>query len=313
LLRANNGVALDSTGVCADICCVSASTNKVDLLLNDGVQAHVVRQPWGQEFVGTIDGDDMLKVHVQLSGHRCMTFEKRHEISLRGAATALLMHDDGVHKVERLLASQQTKSLTISMQRSQLWGYLEEERTAVSATLRSFICRKRSTPRLTVAAPMAAELSVAAEVIDAARGESMGGLHMESRIMGLFALILDRFQADEGAQPRILRVTERDRRLLSGVRDFLQTCYTEPPTIHQLARQFGINRNKLCTGFHLLYGTTVYDFCRILRLQKAQRLLADPQLSLTDIAFSAGFGSASAFSTAFARYFGSPPSQYRAS
>jgi AraC-like DNA-binding protein len=284
-----------------------------DFALNDGIQAIIMDQPCAQEMVGTIDGQDLLKVHVQLCGHRYMTFERRHEISLRGAATALLMHDDGVHKVERILAGHDTRSLTISMRRSQLWDYLEEESTVVSPTLRAFICRKRSTPRLTVASPVDGELRAAAEVIDCARIESVPRMHIESRIMGVFSLILDRFQADEGGQPRMLRVTERDRRLLGGVRDYLETCFTEPPTIHQIARQFGINRNKLCTGFHLLYGTTVYDFCRVLRLQKAQRLLADPQLSLTDIAFSAGFGSASAFSTAFARHFGAPPSQYRAS
>jgi len=284
-----------------------------DLVLNDGLHAIIVDQPVGQDFVGTIDGQDLLKVHVQLSGHRNMTFEKRHEISLRGAATALLMHDDGVRKVERLLASQESKSLTISMRRSQLWEYLEDESTAVSPILRAFICRKRSTPRLTVASPTDGELSAAAVVIDSALVQSIPRAHIENRILGLFSLILDRFQADECPQPRMLRVSERDRRLLGGVRNLLETCFTEPPTIHQLARQFGINRNKLCTGFHLLYGTTVYDFCRALRLQKAQQLLANPQLSLTDIAFSAGFGSASAFSTAFARHFGTPPSQYRAS
>jgi len=284
-----------------------------DLALNDGIQALIMDQAGGPEMVGTIDGQDLLKVHVQLSGHRYMTFERRHEISLRGAATALLMHDDGVRKVERIIAGQDARSLTISMHRSQLWDYLEEESTAVSPTLRAFICRKRSTPRLTVASPVDAELTTAAQVIDCARVESMPRMQIENRIMGLFSLILDRFQADEGAQPRMLRVTERDRRLLGGVRDYLETCFTEPPTIHQIARQFGINRNKLCTGFHLLYGTTVYDFCRALRLQKAQQLLADPRLSLTDIAFSAGFGSASAFSTAFARHFGAPPSQFRAS
>ena len=283
-----------------------------DLVLNDGIRATVMHQPPGLGFVGEIDGQDMLKVHVQLSGIRCMTFEKRHEISLRGAATALLMHEDGVRKVERLLATQQGRSLTIAIRRSQLWEYLEEERTVVTPTLRSFICRKRSTPRLTVATPAAEELSVAAEVIDCARAESAPRIHLESRIMGLFSLILDRFQADEGAQPKMLRVTERDRRLLAQVHELLQIRFTEPPTLHQLARQFGINRNKLCSGFQLLYGATIYDFCRDLRLHKAQQLLADPRLSLTDIAFSAGFGSASAFSTAFARRFGAPPSHYRA-
>jgi AraC-like DNA-binding protein len=289
------------------------SPDSHELLLNDGVQANILHRPSGKETAGTIDGQDMLKVHVQLSGHRSMTFENRHEISLRGAATALLMHDDGVRKIDRLLATHESRSITIAMRRSQLWGYLEEEHTAASPTLRSFICRKRSTPRLTVAEPAAAELSAAAEVIDCAGVGSMPRTHIEARIMGLFSLILDRFQADEGKPPPVLRITGRDLRLLGGVREFLQTCFTEPPTLHQLARGFGINRNKLCRGFQLLYGTTIYDFCRILRLQKAQEMLTDPQLSLTEIAFSAGFSSASAFSTAFARHFGSPPSQYRAS
>src|SRR3569832_2214843 len=128
-------------------------------------------QPSGQEMVGTIEGQDLLKVHVQLSGLRCMTFEKRHEISLRGAATALLMHDDGVRKVERIIAGQDARSLTISMHRSQLWGYHEEESTAVSPTLRAFICRKRSTPRRAGAAPGGAGGAAAARGGGDARGE----------------------------------------------------------------------------------------------------------------------------------------------
>jgi hypothetical protein len=91
-----------------------------ELLLNEGVQANILQQPSGNEMVAAFEGQDMLKVHVQLSGHRSMTFEKRHEISLRGAATALLMHDDGVRKIDRLLATQESRSLTIAMRRSQL-------------------------------------------------------------------------------------------------------------------------------------------------------------------------------------------------
>jgi AraC-like DNA-binding protein len=41
------------------------------------------------------------------------------------------------------------------------------------------------------------------------------------------------------------------------VRDLLVESFVEPPTIHALARQFGLNRNKLCCGFAQLFGTSV--------------------------------------------------------
>ena len=106
-------------------------------------------------------------------------------------------------------------------------------------------------------------------------------------------------------------MTERDRRQLAQVREFLCTSFTQPPTIHQLARRFGLNRNKLCSGFLLLNGSTIQEFCDALRMDQARRMLRDSQLSISEIALSAGYGSSSSFSAAFHRRFGHPPSQGR--
>jgi AraC-like DNA-binding protein len=106
-------------------------------------------------------------------------------------------------------------------------------------------------------------------------------------------------------------VTERDRRQLARLRDFLSCSFTHPPTIHQLARQFGLNRNKLCSGFFVLYGMSIYDFCDSLRMEKARRMLLESQLMISEIALSTGYGSSSAFSAAFHRRFGYAPSQGR--
>jgi hypothetical protein len=63
--------------------------------LSEGISV-AVQQYRGPEDVTTIfEGEDLLKLHVQLSGQRILNFEGRHEIDIRGASTAVLMHDVG--------------------------------------------------------------------------------------------------------------------------------------------------------------------------------------------------------------------------
>jgi AraC-like DNA-binding protein len=242
-----------------------------------------------------------------------LNFEGRHEIDIQGASTAVLMHDVGVCKVERLSANAFAQAITVHIGRNRVWQYLEEEKTVVSAALHSFIVRKRTRPRLAVATPVAEELSVASAVINSRRTGLLGRTFAEAKAMELFCLILDRFQAQTPLPGLRLRLTERDRRQLAGVREHLSEQFTDPPAIHALARQYGLNRNKLCGGFQYVYGISIYDFCRNLRLEKARQLLKSSDLCIAQIAQAAGFGSASAFSTSFARQFGHPPSRSRRS
>ncbi len=50
-----------------------------------------------------------------------------------------------------------------------------------------------------------------------------------------------------------------------------------------------------------------------LRKELAERYLADPSYTMTEIAFLLGYADSSAFSRAFKRWHGVPPSDYRAS
>jgi AraC-like DNA-binding protein len=57
-----------------------------------------------------------------------------------------------------------------------------------------------------------------------------------------------------------------------------------------------------------------FDFVNEYRVQEAKRLLCSPQsdhLSILGIALDAGFNSKSAFYTAFGKYAGITPSEYR--
>lgn len=284
------------------------------MALRDGFGMALEQMHTVQDIVTPIEGQDLLKMHVQVSGQRIMHFERRHEVDMQGAATAVLMHEAGVCKVERLPADRHQQSITIAVDRRRMWQILDEEKTVVSPALHSLVLRKRSRPRLAITAPVPTELAAAEALIHCRRSGPLRRLYVEAKAMELFCLILDRFQGEaSGGTTAPFRVTQRDRRQLAQVRDLLSHQFVDPPSIHSLSRQFGLNRNKLCGGFQGVYGLSIYDFCRKLRLEKGRKLLSESDLSIGQIAAAVGFSSASAFSASFSRQFGHAPSYVRRS
>jgi AraC-like DNA-binding protein len=307
---------LDRADVLKPVSCVGLNdvtrTGGVETLnLNDGL-AVIIRCCRRVENWSTIlEGRDLLKFHVQLSGQRMLKFQERHEIALSGAATAILMHDAGVSKLEQLFVDDDERSVTIVINRNRVWEYFEEESTLPPSALHSLITRPVAQPRMAVTIPTEKEKLMAGTIINCRRTGSLRILFIEAKVLELFFLVLDRFQASATGPPRAPRVTGWDRRQLARVHEFLSGEFKAPPTIHKLAREFGMNRNKLCGGFHLLYGESIHDFCCKLRLESARELLTQTDLNLTQIALNSGYGSPSAFSAAFHRHYGEAPSRCR--
>ncbi|HEV7443836.1 MAG TPA: AraC family transcriptional regulator [Steroidobacteraceae bacterium] len=281
--------------------------------LKDGIGMSVQACHTDRDIVATIDGRNLLKFGVQLSGQRILSFEGRHETSLNGAATAVLLHDYGVSKEERLIAHGDVRGVVVAMCSEDLWRFLDEEKTPVSSGFRSFLVRKRVRPRLAISVPTPEEIAIAAAVINCRRTGALRRLYVEAKATELFCLILDRFQAESRPCASGFRVSHRDRCQLAAVRDLLLETFVEPPSLHALARQFGLNRNKLCGGFAQLFGASIYDFCRSLRLEKARRLLMETDIPIAQVAYATGFSSASAFSASFTREFRRSPSRQRTS
>lgn len=92
---------------------------------------------------------------------------------------------------------------------------------------------------------------------------------------------------------------------------FLNTHYREPLTRKQIAHAVGYNESYISHLFAEVFQTTLTEYLTTLRLEDASRLLRETALSVTEIAFSVGFGSIRSFHRAFFKKFGVSPSQYR--
>ena len=86
---------------------------------------------------------------------------------------------------------------------------------------------------------------------------------------------------------------------------------SEPWTVEKLGRQVGLSRSALAERFVLVMGEPIFAFLTRWRLQMAAEFLLTTSRPITAIAHAAGYESAGAFSAAFKRVFGKPPSVWR--
>ena len=82
-------------------------------------------------------------------------------------------------------------------------------------------------------------------------------------------------------------------------------------SVEDICREIGISRVQLYRKVKALIGYNVNDYISTVRLQKAKYLLADPQLTIADVAFKVGYSSQAYFSTVFKSKFSVTPTEYR--
>ncbi|RMD73694.1 MAG: AraC family transcriptional regulator [Lentisphaerae bacterium] len=82
-------------------------------------------------------------------------------------------------------------------------------------------------------------------------------------------------------------------------------------TIEQVADECAIDVSYLCRLFRHYDSTTPYARLSQMRMEHAAAMLGNPRLSISEIAEFLGFSDQYAFSKAFKRVMGAPPSAYR--
>ena len=108
-------------------------------------------------------------------------------------------------------------------------------------------------------------------------------------------------------EPSGVPLLPHEHRRIRALHAFLQTEQAFGLSLDELAREAGTNPNTLQKHFRAVYGTTVFDFLREQRLQRAREALERDGVNVAQAALLAGYSSAANFATAFRKRFGMPP------
>ncbi|TGV03618.1 AraC family transcriptional regulator [Flavivirga rizhaonensis] len=109
-----------------------------------------------------------------------------------------------------------------------------------------------------------------------------------------------------------LIISYQDIKKIQKGRDIIvNNLEKELPSLKEFASQLNTNEFKLKYGFKQLYGVSVYRFLKRERLRNAYVLVQHSKISIKTIAYTYGFKSASHFSRAFKKRYGSSPNIFR--
>lgn len=128
-----------------------------------------------------------------------------------------------------------------------------------------------------------------------------------NRITGMLHLIGE-LRDDPQAQQI---ASSKHEHLINEIVAYMTSSYRERITIDGLLERFPVSRSQLLHLFKATTGFTVNQFLTEYRLNKAEWLLADTDLPMTEIATESGFGDLSHFYHLFRRANGMTPRQYR--
>lgn len=274
----------------------------------EGMLVGLSRHDPSHEISGTDDGDNWLKFHFQLRGSALYSVAGHRDVAVEGAASVVSFHGKGLRKSIRM----DTKpgfAVTILSRPQQLINRFGLTSDRLPSAAKNFLaCGDCSwfadIGRLTP------EMMMSLRALETMDFEGlMRRAYVEARSVELLCDLwaqAGRSDADPhfGIDGRTLAKVEQTR-------DHIDQDFSEPLVMKQLARDVGTNETKLARAFRTVYGMTVFEYIRSRRMEKAQRLLREGRLSVTEIAFEVGYEYSCNFSVAYKRHFGVTPKEDR--
>lgn len=105
---------------------------------------------------------------------------------------------------------------------------------------------------------------------------------------------------------------EPDERIdILRAKEWIEEHYHERLTLTKVARTMHMSAQHFCRKFSRVTGIKFRDFVTLTRVNRAQRLLANPATPIAEAAYASGFQGISQFNRSFRKLVGQTPSEFR--
>lgn len=133
--------------------------------------------------------------------------------------------------------------------------------------------------------------------------------YIDNKVTELLVLVLDAIMNRPAGEE--IKLKPYDIECVYEAEKILLDNMDNPCSLVQLAHKAGTNDFKLKKVFKQVFGTTVFDYLFNARMEKSLYLLKETNMPVTEIAYTIGYQNVTAFSAAFRKKFGYPPSCIR--
>ena len=167
-------------------------------------------------------------------------------------------------------------------------------------------CCDRSASFFTVGKSMGRIRELAKAIGSADSGTLSENFLNLSRCFELIARVLDQPEMDRTAPCRRF-ITGDDVTSIKEAAKYLDHNLSEDHRLNDICRYCYLNEFKLKKGFRECFGTTVFGYLRLKRMERAKTMIDQGAESVMEIANAVGYTNASHFARAFRQIYGANP------
>lgn len=137
-------------------------------------------------------------------------------------------------------------------------------------------------------------------------------LYLDGLVQMILAMEIEHHKEDMVNQNELIaKLSRKELTTIKELGDHIREHYDDQFTIEDLTNQTGIPAAKLQEGFKHLYGRTVTDYIKNVRLEVAEELLKTTDLTISEVVYSIGFSSRSYFSKIFREKYHCSPKSFQ--
>ncbi len=148
------------------------------------------------------------------------------------------------------------------------------------------------------------------DIIQCQRQGIFKRIFLESKVISLLLLQLEQITLLT-AKNTHKSLKKEDVEKMYAVKELLDMNFKKANTLIDLARKVGTNEYTLKKGFKELFGTSVFQYWKGLRLETAKNMLVEEGLSVQEVSRKIGYKNPQHFTAAFKRQFGIVPSSLK--
>lgn len=123
----------------------------------------------------------------------------------------------------------------------------------------------------------------------------------------------EQFEREVKIEPSKITITPLDQQFIQKAVQVVEDNFENPDfSVEMLAEQLNLSRGHLYKKLSKITGKNPIDFIRVIRMKRAQQLLQESQLQVSEIAYKLGYNSPKLFTKHFKETFNMTPTEYAA-
>ena len=135
-------------------------------------------------------------------------------------------------------------------------------------------------------------------------------LLVQSSILKIIAIKLEKLDRISSGKKVFDKLSSRELNKILIIATAVEKGLSQKITIELLSHEYGLSPAKLQAGFKHLFGKTVNELLRELRMEKARNLIETSDLNISEIAYAVGITNRSYFAKSFYERYKIHPSDY---